>query len=172
MDHREAVAESEVRFDAESGARKDEALILVSNGAVPADVDAAVHLDAKEGAIADLPEECVVPEDRSGGGRAAERPPDEVVALAVLGGQIELNPSKHCVVHRGQAVEAGEKLLEIGEEGLEVFALPKPQPLVELLVKQRILRVDVHGPRLITQKRREFALVFEAFSSPGCRVQT
>jgi tetratricopeptide (TPR) repeat protein len=65
-----------------------------------------VHLDAKEGAIADLPEECVVPEDRSGGGRAAERPPDEVVALAVLGGQIELNPSKHCVVHRGQAVEA------------------------------------------------------------------
>ena len=64
------------------------------------------------------------------------------------------------------------KLLEIGEEGLEVFTLQKTQPIVDLLVKQRILRVDVHDPRLITQKRRKFALVFEAFSSPGCRVQT
>ncbi len=53
--------------------------------------------------MADRPEECVVAEDHCGGGRAAERPPDEVVALVVLGGQIKLNPSKHCVIHRGQA---------------------------------------------------------------------
>jgi hypothetical protein len=71
-----------VRFDVESGAGEDEALILVSNGAVPADVDTAVHLDAKERAITDLPEECVVVEDLGCGGRAAERPPDEVFALA------------------------------------------------------------------------------------------
>ena len=71
----------------ESGAGEDEALILFSNGAVPADVDTAVHLDAKERAITDLPEECDVVEDLDGGGRAAERPPDEVFALAVLGGE-------------------------------------------------------------------------------------
>ena len=171
MDHREPTPESEVRFDVESGAGEDEALILVSNGAVPADVDTAVHLDAKERAITDLPEECVVVEDRSGGGRAAERPPDEVVALGVLGGQIEPHPSKHCVVLRCESVEAVEKLLEIGEEGLEAFALPKSQPLVELLVEQRLLRVDVHGTRFVTQKRREFAILFEALNRPCCRAE-
>jgi hypothetical protein len=40
-------------------------------------------------------------------------------------------------------VEAGEKQLEIGEEGLEAFALPRSQPLVQLLVKPRILLIDV-----------------------------
>jgi hypothetical protein len=46
LDHREAVTESEVRFDTERGTGEDESLVLVSNGDVPADVDAAVNLDA------------------------------------------------------------------------------------------------------------------------------
>ena len=38
---------------------EDEALILVSNSAVPAKVDTAVRLDAEQRATTDLPEECV-----------------------------------------------------------------------------------------------------------------
>ena len=73
-----------MRFDIECGAGEDEALILLSNGTVLADVDTPAHLYAKERASTDLPEECIVAEDRGGRGRAAERPPDEFVALAVF----------------------------------------------------------------------------------------
>jgi hypothetical protein len=47
-------------------------------------------------------------------------------------------PTRRC-----EAVEAGDNQIEIGEEGLEAFDLPRSQPLVQLLVKPRILLIDL-----------------------------
>ena len=48
----------------------------------------------------------------------AERPPDNVVICTIFRGETEPHPLEYGIVLGLETVEAGEKELEIGEEGL------------------------------------------------------